>query len=210
MEENYRIRILIADDHFVVRMGLAALINSQPDMEVVAEAGNGRQAIDLFREHQPDVILMDLRMPVMPGLDATRSIMSEYPGARIVVLTTYDGDEDIYRALQAGAKAYLLKDVLGDGLLAAIREVHAGRRHLPANVAARLAGRLPLSNLTSRELEVLELIAKGMTNGDIAAALGISNGTVKIHVNNILSKLGVSDRTQATATALQRGIVHLD
>jgi two-component system NarL family response regulator len=210
MEENYRIRILIADDHFVVRMGLAALINSQPDMEVVAEAGNGRQAIDLFREHQPDVILMDLRMPVMPGLDATRSIMSEFPDARIVVLTTYDGDEDIYRALQAGAKAYLLKDVLGDGLLAAIREVHAGRRHLPSNVAARLAGRLPLSTLTSRELEVLELIAKGMTNRDIAAALGISNGTVKIHVNNILSKLGVSDRTQATATALQRGIVHLD
>jgi two-component system NarL family response regulator len=146
----------------------------------------------------------------MTGVEATKAIRSEYPGARIIVLTTYDGDEDIYRALQAGARAYLLKDVLREDLLAAIRAVHAGQRHLPPAVAARLAERLPLSDLTARELEVLKLIVKGMSNSEIGAALTISTGTVKIHVNNILSKLGVSDRTQAATTALQRGIVHLD
>jgi two-component system NarL family response regulator len=210
MDEGNSIRILVADDNFLVRLGLGAVLNAQSGMTVVAEAGNGRQAVELFRQHTPDIVLMDLRMPLMTGVEATKAIRSEYPGARIIVLTTYDGDEDIYRALQAGARAYLLKDVLREDLLAAIRAVHAGQRHIPPAVAARLAERLPLSDLTARELEVLKLIVKGMSNSEIGAALTISTGTVKIHVNNILSKLGVSDRTQATTTALQRGIVHLD
>ena len=210
MDEGNSIRILVADDNFLVRLGLGAVLNAQSGMTVVAEAGNGRQAVELFRQHMPDIVLMDLRMPLMTGVEATKDIRSEYPGARIIVLTTYDGDEDIYRALQAGARAYLLKDVLREDLLAAIRAVHAGQRHIPPAVAARLAERLPLSDLTARELEVLKLIVKGMSNSEIGAALTISTGTVKIHVNNILSKLGVSDRTQAATTALQRGIVHLD
>ena len=210
MDEGNLIRILVADDNFLVRLGLGAVLNAQSGMTVIAEAGNGRQAVELFRQHAPDIVLMDLRMPLMTGVEATKAIRSEYPGARIIVLTTYDGDEDIYRALQAGARAYLLKDVLREDLLAAIRAVHAGQRHIPPAVAARLAERLPLSDLTARELEVLKLIVKGMSNSEIGAALRISTGTVKIHVNNILSKLGVSDRTQAATTALQRGIVHLD
>jgi two-component system NarL family response regulator len=210
MDEGNLIRILVADDNFLVRLGLGAVLNAQSGMTVIAEAGNGRQAVELFRQHTPDIVLMDLRMPLMTGVEATKAIRSEYPGARIIVLTTYDGDEDIYRALQAGARAYLLKDVLREDLLAAIRAVHAGQRHIPPAVAARLAERLPLSDLTARELEVLNLIVKGMSNSEIGAALTISTGTVKIHVNNILSKLGVSDRTQAATTALQRGIVHLD
>jgi two-component system NarL family response regulator len=210
MDEGNLIRILVADDNFLVRLGLGAVLNAQSGMTVIAEAGNGRQAVELFRQHTPDIVLMDLRMPLMTGVEATKAIRSEYPGARIIVLTTYDGDEDIYRALQAGARAYLLKDVLREDLLAAIRAVHAGQRHIPPAVAARLAERLPLSDLTARELEVLKLIVKGMSNSQIGAALTISTGTVKIHVNNILSKLGVSDRTQAATTALQRGIVHLD
>src|SRR5882672_2943302 len=210
MDEGNSIRILVADDNFLVRLGLGAVLNAQSGMTVVAEAGNGRQAVELFRQHTPDIVLMDLRMPLMTGVEATKAIRSEDPGARIIVLTTYDGDEDIYRALQAGARAYLLKDVLREDLLAAIRAVHAGQRHIPPAVAARLAERLPLSDLTARELEVLKLIVKGMSNSEIGAALTISTGTVKIHVNNILSKLGVSDRTQAATTALQRGIVHLD
>lgn len=210
MDEGNSIRILVADDNFLVRLGLGAVLNEQSGMTVVAEASNGRQAVELFRQHTPDIVLMDLRMPLMTGVEATKAIRSEYPGARIIVLTTYDGDEDIYRALQAGARAYLLKDVLREDLLSAIRAVHAGQRHIPPAVAARLAERLPLSELTARELEVLKLIVKGMSNSEIGAALTISTGTVKIHVNNILSKLGVSDRTQAATTALQRGIVHLD
>jgi two-component system NarL family response regulator len=210
MDEAKPIRILVADDNFLVRLGLGAVLNAQSGMTVVAEAGNGRQAVELFRQHTPDVVLMDLRMPLMTGVEATLAIRSEYPGARIIVLTTYDGDEDIYRALQAGARAYLLKDVLREELLSAIRAVHLGQFHIPPAVAARLAERLPLSDLTARELEVLKLIVKGMSNSEIGAALTISTGTVKIHVNNILSKLGVSDRTQAATTALQRGIVHLD
>ena len=210
MDEAKPIRILVADDNFLVRLGLGAVLNAQSGMTVVAEAGNGRQAVELFRQHTPDVVLMDLRMPLMTGVEATRAIRIEYPGARIIVLTTYDGDEDIYRALQAGARAYLLKDVLREELLSAIRAVHLGQFHIPPAVAARLAERLPLSDLTARELEVLKLIVKGMSNSEIGTALTISTGTVKIHVNNILSKLGVSDRTQAATTALQRGIVHLD
>lgn len=204
------IRVLIADDHFVVRAGLATVINSEPDMTVVAEAVNGKQAVALFSEHRPDVVLMDLRMPEMNGAEAITVIQKEFPDSRIIVLTTYDGDEDIYRALQAGARAYILKDMVGDEVIDAIRAVHAGQRRIPAAVAARLAERMPRSELTPRELEVLQLIVKGKSNKDIAAALFVTEGTIKIHVNNLLGKLGVSDRTQATTAAIQRGIVHLD
>lgn len=205
-----QIGVLIADDHFVVRMGLSALIGTQPDMRVVGEASDGRQAVALFREQHPEVTLMDLRMPEMGGVEAITRIRSEFPDARIVVLTTYDGDEDIYRAFQAGARAYLLKDMHRDELLEAIRAVHRGQRFVPAAIASRLAERMPRSELTPREMEVLKLIVKGMTNKEIAAALDITEGTVKIHINNVLSKLGVSDRTKAATTALQRGIIHLE
>ena len=198
------------DDHIVVRLGLIAAIDSQDDMTVVAEAGNGRQAVESFRGHRPDVVVMDARMPVMTGVEATKAIRNEYPDARVIMLTSYDGDEDIYLALRAGAQAYLLKESRRDELLAAIRTVHSGRRHIPPAVAARLADRVHFSDLTSRELDVLRLIAKGLTNSEIAGSLKISKSTVKIHVNNILGKLGVTDRTKATSIALQRGLVHLD
>ncbi|HEX3228893.1 MAG TPA: response regulator transcription factor [Pyrinomonadaceae bacterium] len=210
MPKTSPISILIADDHFVVRTGLAAVISTQPDMVVVAEAVNGRQAVELFRQHRPDITLMDLRMPEMNGVEAITAIRGEFPKARLIVLTTYDGDEDIYRALQAGARGYLLKDMLREGLLEAVRAVHEGHRRIPAEVANRLAERLTRSELTSREMEVLELIVKGKTNKEIGAELGVAEGTVKIHINNILSKLGVNDRTQAATFALQRGIIHLE
>jgi DNA-binding NarL/FixJ family response regulator len=204
------IRVLVADDHFVVRMGLRAVIDLEPDMDVVAEAGTGQQAVQLFKQHRPDVTLMDLRMPVMDGVEATRVIREESPGARIIVLTTYDGDEDIYRALSAGARAYLLKETQREELLDAIRAVHAGQRRIPPPIAARLAEATPRSELTPRELEVLGLVVKGLSNRKIGDALSITEGTVKIHVNNILSKMGVADRTQAATTALRRGIIHMD
>ena len=210
MTENVPIRILVADDYLVVRKGLVTVINSQPDMVVVAEAMNGRQAVEMFQQHAPDILLIDLRMPLMTGLEAVKTIRRQSADARIIVLTMYDGDEDIYRAFQAGARAYLLKDMVGEQMLTAIREVYAGRRHIPPEIGARLAERMPMAELTSREVEVLTLIVKGLTNSEIAGVLKISKGTVKIHVNNIYGKLGVNDRTQATTTALQRGIVHLD
>jgi len=209
MNGGKTIRVLIVDDHPVVREGLAAMINRRPDMEVVAEAVNGREAVELCRRHRPDVTLMDLRMPVMGGVEATQAIRREFSDARIIVLTTYDGDQDIYRALQAGARAYLLKDAPREELLEAIRAVHAGQRHLPPLVAGRLADHLAGNDLTAREQEVLELIAAGKSNREIGADLSITESTVKVHVNNILGKLGVHDRTQAVTTALQRGIVHL-
>lgn len=209
MAVENKIRIMIVDDHFVVRMGLVAIINTYPELAVVAECANGRQAVELFRKHRPDVTLMDLRMPGMSGVEATKAIREEFPNTRIIVLTTYDGDEDIYRALQAGARAYLLKDLPGDELVEAIKAVHAGQTRIPPQVASRLAERLPRSELTPREMEVLELIVRGKANKEIGAALSITEGTVKVHVNNILGKLGVSDRTQAATTALQRGIIHL-
>jgi DNA-binding NarL/FixJ family response regulator len=205
-----QIRILVVDDHFVVRMGLTTLINTQSDMTVVGEATNGKQAVELFRSERPDVTLMDLRMPEMNGVDAITAIRNEYPDCRIIVLTTYDGDEDIYRAFQAGARAYLLKDMHRDELLEAIRSVYRGQRFIPPAVASSLADRMPRSELTTRELEVLKLIVKGMSNKEIASALEITEGTVKVHVNNVLGKLGVSDRTKAATTAIQRGIVHLE
>jgi two-component system NarL family response regulator len=210
MSKENPIRVFIADDHFVVRVGLGTLINSEPDMTVVAEAVNGRQAVETFRAFRPDVALMDLRMPEMNGVEAILAIREEFPDSRIIVLTTYDGDEDIYRALQAGARGYILKDMVGEELIEAIRAVHAGQRRLPPAVASRLAERMPRSELTPRELEVLKLIVKGKSNKEIAAALFVTEGTIKIHVNNLLGKLGVSDRTQAVTAALQRGIVHLE
>ena len=204
------IRILIADDHPIVREGLVALLNRRPDMQVVAEVSDGRAVVQAFEEHRPDVTLLDLRMPEMGGVEAIETIRRQEPGARIIVLTTFDGDEDIYRAIQAGARAYLLKDTPRQELLETIRAVHAGQRRLPPDVAARLAGRMLAPDLTPRELMVLQQLAAGKSNREIGLALGITEGTVKVHVNSILAKLDVSDRTQAVTEALRRGIVHLE
>lgn len=204
------IQLMVVDDHHVVRQGLVALLRTVPDMRVVAEAADGEQALEAFRKHQPDVVLMDLRMQGMNGVEAITRIRSEFNNARIVVLTTFDGDEDIYRALQAGARGYLLKGMDSDELLDAIRAVYAGKSRIPASVAERLAERMSGPALTDRETEVLKLIVGGNSNKEIATALFISEATVKTHVNNLLSKLGVSDRTQAATTALQRGIVHFE
>lgn len=209
MEPSEKIRIMVIDDQAIVRQGFVSLINTVADMEVIAEGVDGKQAIDLYRQHQPDVTLMDLRMPVLGGVDAIVKIRQEFPSARIIVLTTYDGDEDIYRSLQAGAQGYLLKDMFFEELEDAIRKVNAGSRRLPPVVAERLAERMTGSELTDRELEVLQEIVKGRTNKEIGSVLNISEATVKSHINNILSKLGVADRTQAATRALQRGIVHL-
>jgi len=203
------IKIMVIDDQAVVRQGFVALINTVSDMAVVAEGTNGRQAIDLYRLHRPDVTLMDLRMPELGGVEAIAAIRKEFPDARLIVLTTYDGDEDIYRSLQAGAQGYLLKDMFFEELEEAIRKVHGGSRRIPTQVAERLAERMGTSDLTGRETEVLEQIVAGHSNKTIAARLNISEATVKSHINSILSKLGVSDRTQAATTALQRGLVHL-
>jgi two-component system NarL family response regulator len=204
------IRLLIVDDHTIVRQGLAALLNTMPDMQVVAEASSGEQAVELFREHQPDVTLMDLRMHHGNGVEAIQKIRAASPMARIIVLTTFDGDEDIFRALQAGARGYLLKGSDTDELVSAIHAVHAGKSRIPAPVAERLAERMSNPALTERETDVLRLIVGGNSNKEIASALFISEATVKTHINNLLGKLGCTDRTQAATTALQRGIVHLD
>jgi DNA-binding NarL/FixJ family response regulator len=204
-----RIRILVAEDHLVARVGVTTIVNMQPDMCVVAEASNGQQAVELYRLHVPDVALLDLRMPGMSGVDAALAIRRDFPNARMIALTTYGGDEDIRRALAAGVQAYLTKDVLHDELLKAIRAVHAGQAYLPAAVAAALAAQMPRPDLSARELQVLELIVGGLANKQIAYSLSIAEHTVKNHVKNILSKLGVQDRTQAATAAIQRGIIHL-
>ncbi len=209
MTSGGEIRIIVVDDQAVVRQGFVSLISTVADMRVIAEGTNGREAVALYREHRPDVVLMDLRMPEMGGVEAISTIRREFSDAKVSVLTTYDGDEDIYRSLQAGAQGYLLKDMFFEELESAIRAVHAGGRKIPGVVAERLAGRMGGSDLTGRELEVLELIVRGLSNKEIGAALGISEATVKSHINSILGKLGVTDRTQAATTALQRGIVHL-
>jgi DNA-binding NarL/FixJ family response regulator len=209
MSDSSTIRVILVDDHPVVRFGLAAIIGLQPDMAVVAEAGSGEEACSICARHPADVVLMDLRLPGLSGVEAIRAIRKERPKLRFIVLTTYDGDEDIHRALEAGAQAYILKGMSHNELVNAIRTVHSGLKYIPASVSKSLAERPPHSELSVRELEVLELIVKGHSNREIGEALGISEATVKWHVNIILSRLNVSDRTQATVAALQRGIVHL-
>lgn len=201
---------MIVEDHHVVRQGFIALLRLVEGFEIVAEAPDGNQAIALYRQHRPDVTLMDLRLPTMGGVEAITRIRAEFPEARIIVLTTFDGDEDIYRALQAGAKGYLLKGMSSDELVEAIRGVNAGKSRIPAAVAERLAERLSGPTLTDRETDVLKLIVGGNSNKEIASALRISEATVKTHVNSLLGKMGVTDRTQAATAALQRGIVHFD
>jgi DNA-binding NarL/FixJ family response regulator len=202
------IKIMVVEDHHIVRQALVALISGITGMRVVAEAEDGKQAIELFAKHLPDVTLMDLRLPGMSGVAAIGRIRSQFPQARIIVLTTYDGDEDIHRALDAGARGYLLKGMSSDELMDAIRAVHSGKSRIPAEVAERLADGMARPSLTVREMDVLDEIVSGKSNKEIAQELAISEATVKTHINSILSKLGVSDRTQAVTTALQRGIVH--
>jgi len=201
------IRVLIIEDHNVVRQGLIALINLAEGIEVVGEAADGVEAIAQFRKHQPDVTLVDLRLPKMGGVEVIQRVRSEAPNARFVVLTTYDGDEDIYRALKSGAKAYLLKGMTSEELISTIREVAAGKSHIPAAIAERLAERMGTEDLTPREADVLEQIVHGKSNKEIATELDISEATVKTHINSLLSKLGVSDRTQAATAAIRRGLV---
>ena len=204
------IRVLTADDHLVVRAGLAALIATEPGLEVVGEARDGREAVARYAELRPDVVLMDLRMPGMDGVAATRAIRQGDPQARIVVLTMYDGDVDIHRALAAGATGYLLKETPAAELLQAIRSAAAGRRALPAAVARALADFTPRVDLTAREVEVLRLVAKGLQNSEVARLIGRTTGTVKVHLQHIFQKLGTEDRTEAVTVALQRGYLHLD
>ncbi|MDF5720284.1 MAG: response regulator transcription factor [Rhizonema sp. PD37] len=209
MSQSTVIRVLIVDDYLIVRQGLAAIIELEGDMSVIGQAEDGIEAIRLFRQQQPDVTLMDLRMPKMGGVEAIAAICAEFAKAKIIVLTTYDGDEDIYQGLRAGAKGYLLKDLKPNELQTAIREVYNGQQYIPPNVGAKLVQRMTNSELSDRELEVLRLIAQGMSNLQISAALCICESTVKTHINRILSKLDVKDRTQAVIVALKRGIVNL-
>lgn len=204
------LNIMVVDDHYLVRMGLASIIAIEPDMIVCAEASSGEQAQAMFGTYRPDVTLMDLRLPGMNGADAIQAIRQDFPDARFVMLSTYVCDEEIYGALQAGAMAYLVKSVQRDELLIAIRKAAAGQRHIPAEVAARLADRVAGSRLSAREIEVLRLLVSGRRNREIAGALTITEGTVKLHVSSILEKLGADDRTEAVTMALQRGIVQLN
>jgi DNA-binding NarL/FixJ family response regulator len=203
------IRILCVDDHRIVREGIASLIDRQPDMRVVASAASGEEAIDLFFEHQPDITLMDLQLGVMDGITAIKIIRRRAPEARIVVLTMRRGDEDIHRALEAGASTYLMKDMISDDLIRVLREVQDGAHPMPADVEARLAERATRASLTDREVQVVELVAQGMRNKEIGVSLGITETTVQVHVKNILAKLKVQDRSGAITAAIRRGIIHI-
>jgi two-component system NarL family response regulator len=209
-ETKELIHILIVEDHNVVRQGLAALLNMVGGLKVVAEAADGVEAIAQFRVHNPDITLIDLRLPRLSGVDVIERIRMETPQARFIVLTTYDGDEDIYRALKAGARAYLLKGMNSEELITTIRAVHEGKLHIPPVIAERLAERMGSENLTPREFDVLEQIVSGKSNKEIAAELAVTEATVKTHINSLLGKLGVTDRTQAATAAIQRGIVPLE
>jgi two-component system NarL family response regulator len=205
-----KLRLLLVDDHYLVRVGLSSIIELEADMAVCAEAPSGERALELYRSERPDVVLMDMRLPGMGGAEATEAIRREFPAARVIILSTYCGDEEVYVALQAGAMAYLSKSVLREELVTAIRKAAAGERHVPPELAERLAALSPRSHLSPRELEVMRLIVDGRRNKEIAERLEISEGTVKIHVSNIFQKLQVSDRTEAAKEALQRGIVQLE
>jgi len=204
-----KIRIMVIDDQAVVRQGFVSLINTVADMEVIAQGVNGQQAVELYREHQPDITLMDLRMPLKSGVEAIAAIRHEFPEARIIVLTTYDGDEDIYRALQAGARGYLLKNMPPVELLDVIRQVHDGKKRIPPEIASQLLEHLSDEGLTEREVEVLREVADGNRNREIAERLFISEETVKVHIKHIMEKLGANDRTQAVAIGVRRGIIQL-
>lgn len=203
------IRVLTVDDHPVVRAGVGALISDTGDLEVIAEASDGEEAVLLYERHRPDVVVMDVRMPNVDGVRAIRSIVGSHPDARIVALTSYEGDADVYRALQAGARGFLLKDSLGTTLIDAIRRAASGERIIPPEIAARLAEFIAQDELTPRELEVLELAAQGMRNRAIARAIGRTEATVKMHLKHVMQKLGVADRTEAVTLALRRGIIHI-
>jgi len=203
------IRVMTVDDHPIFRDGLAAMLSVHEDFELVAEAGDGAEAIEMFRVHKPDVTLMDLSMPRMSGAEAIERIVAEFPDARIIAITTFQGDADVHRALEAGARGYLIKDILRHDVVHAIRAVHKGEKVVPATVAQRLAEYMPRIELTEREIEVLTHLASGMSNKQIAGAIGRTEATVKAHVLNIFEKLGASDRTEAVTIGLRRGIIHL-
>ncbi|HEX4426888.1 MAG TPA: response regulator transcription factor [Terriglobales bacterium] len=207
MKSSKPIRILVVDDHFMVRMGLSASLNVEPDMEVVAEAGNAEIALEAYRQHRPRLVMMDLRLPGTSGIDCVNMILREFPDALILMLSTHSGEEEIYRAMQAGARGYILKSMIREELLRAIREVHEGRRYLDPIVSSLLADRLSHRSLTTREVEVLRMVAKGLGNKEIASALNIAEVTVKLHVSHVLDKLNVKDRTEAATAGLQRGII---
>ena len=209
MTEKNKIRVLSVDDHPLLREGIAAVINSQPDMLMIADAASGQDGIQQFRKHRPDVTLMDLRLPDMSGVDTTVAILAEFPEARIIMLTTFEGDVEIQRALEAGARGYMLKSMPPKDLVEVIRQVHAGKKRIPPQLAARLAEHMSDEALTVRELEVLRQIAEGNRNRDIGEKLFITEETVKVHIKHIMEKLGASDRTQAVAIAVRRGIVQL-
>lgn len=204
------ISVLCVDDHPLVRKGIASIVASEPSLKMAGEAGNGREAVEKYAELRPDVVLMDLRMPVMDGVEATREIRKINPDARIIALTSYDGDQDIYKAIEAGVRGYILKEMVHTKVLDAIRTVHSGKRLMPQEVAERLSEYFPQVALTPREIEVLRYVARGLANKEIAHQLGTASGTVKMHVQNILAKLNASDRTHAVTIALERGILHLD
>ena len=205
-----RIRLLLVDDHFFVRMGLTSSLNAEPDLRVVAEADNGLQAIEQFRAHRPDVVILDGRLPGLSGAQTLVKLRQEFPDARVLMLSIDEGEDDIYRAMQAGAAGYLPKATQLQELLKAIRAIHAGERYLTPALAARLAARGAAATLTARELEVLELVSKGLSNREIAAALGCSETTAKWHLKNVMQKLDVTDRTEATRAAVERGILHVE
>jgi len=204
------ITILCVDDHPLVRKGIASILANEPTLKLVGEAGNGHEAVEMFRDLRPDVVLMDLRMPEMDGIEATKQIRKINPEAKIIALTSYDGDQDIYKAIEAGVRGYILKEMVHTKVIDAIHTVHSGKRLMPTEVAELLSEYFPQVALTPREIEVLKCVAKGMANKEIAHHLGTASGTVKMHVQNILAKLGASDRTHAVTIALERGILHLD
>lgn len=209
METGPAIRILTVDDHELVRKGIAAILSTEPGLDLVAEANTGEDALRLHRTQRPDVTLMDLRLPDKSGVETTREIRAECPSAKIIVLTSYDGDQDIYRALEAGVRGYLLKEMLHTEVIRAIRTVHSGKRFIPLEVSQQLNGFFPDFALTPREIEVLSLVARGFGNKEVGDVLGTAPGTVKAHMQSILSKLGAKDRTHAVTIALRRGLIHL-